>query len=306
MPFTLFDAHITAHERVGTITYGVSSAGTTVVLNDRTESSAHADDQFNNGTLYLISSTNTSIQGQFRRITDYDASSGQFTFTTLSSAVTAGTEYGVATPEFNLSLMNRLSNAAMRMLGPLVYQARAIASSANQRVYTISTATATQGLGTFGKYSRPFRVDIQGRTGSSADDPGWVELHGWYLEPTTAGAGVNIVFPRYLPAGRDVRVMFEDHHAELTASTQRIDERLHPELVTLALVEKMYEYRNSRSRGAQEFDVQRWSDAKRQLAEARVRWPVWRPKRRPQTLRIEGGFSSAVSGVQAPPFGAIE
>ena len=304
MAFTLFDLTLGAHDYVGTVTYGVSSAGSTIELKDQTESSAHADDQFNNGTLYFIQSTNTSIEQQYRRITDYDASSGQFTFSTLSSAVTTATQYAVATPEFNSVMMERLANDALRSLGPLVYSARAITSSGNQRVYTISTVSAAGGSGTFGKYSRPFRIDIQGRTGSSADNPDWVELYGWYLEPTTAGAGVNIVFPRYLPSGRDVRVWYEDHHTYTSASTARIDERLHPELCVLALVDKMYQYRNSRSRGAQEFDIQRWNDAKRQLAEARVRWPVWRPKKKPEILIIGDGGGEGSIG--APPYGAIE
>jgi hypothetical protein len=303
MAFTLFDLILGAHDYVGTVTYGASSSGTTATLNDRTESTAHADDQFNNGTIFFIQSTNVSIQQQYRRITDYAASSGQYTFTTISSAVTTATQYAVATPEFNLIMMERLANDALRSLGPLVYSARAITSSANQKVYTISTVTAVGGAGSFGKYSRPFRIDIQGRTGSSSDNPDWTELYGWYLEPTTAGAGVNVVFPRYLPAGRDVRVWYEDHHAYTSVSTAMIDERLHPELTILALVDKMYQYRNSRSRGAQEFDIQRWNDAKRQLAEARVRWPIWRPKRKPDILVVGGGDAG---GSFTPPWGGIE
>ena len=303
MAFTLFDLILGAHDAIGTVNYGVSSSGSTIELKDTAESSAHADDQFRNGTIFFISSTNTSIEQNYRRITAYDASSGQYTFSTISSAVTTATQYAVATPEFGLTLMERLANDALRSLGPLVYSARAIASSANQRVYTISTVTATGGAGSFGKYSRPFRIDIQGRTGSSADNPDWLELYGWYIEPTTAGAGVNIVFPRYLPAGRDVRVWYEDHHVYTSASTARIDERIHPELAILALVDRAYQYRNSRSRGAQEFDVQRWNDAKRQLAEARVRWPIWRPKRKPE-INVIGGED--ISGSFTPPWGGIE
>jgi len=291
--FTLFDLHIGAHEKVGTINYGVSSAGATTSLNDRTLSSGHADDQFNDGVIYFLESTNTGIQGQFRRVADYVASSGQYNFTTaLSSAVTVGTVYGVATPEFNFSLMNRLANAALRTLGPLVYVDRSLVSSANQKVYTLSTLVGQ---------SRPFRVDIMGRTGSSADNPDWVELHGWHIQPSTEGAAHSIVFPRYLPSGRDIRIFYEANHTSMTASTQLIDRRLHPELVTLALTEKMYEYRNSRARGAQDFDVQRWSDAKRQLAEARVRWPTDRPRKRIPTLRIDDpGYSGGFSDV--PPW----
>ena len=66
----------------------------------------------------------------------------------------------------------------------------------------------------------------------------------------------------------------------------------------------MYEYRNSRARGAEEFDVQRWNDAKRQLAEARVRWPIYRSKKKPEITYIEGG--SMAESVQVPPYGYLD
>ena len=295
MAFSLFDLTLSAHRKVGTVTFGVSSAGTTTDLNDRTESSAHSDDQFNNGTIFFIESSNVSIQGQYRRVTDYDASSGEFRFTTLTSAVTAGTKYGIATPEFNPYLMEQLANDALRALGPLVFSDRTMQSSAAQTVYAMSTRVGR---------SRPFRVDIMSRTGSSVGNPEWVELHGWDVEPSSEGTAQNIIFPRYLPSGRDVRITYEREHYTLTESTHAIDVRLHPELAVAALVEKMYEYRNSRSRGALDFDVQRWNDAKAQLAEARVRFPISRPSRKPNTIRIEdyGYFGEN----NAPPYGPVE
>ena len=296
MAFTLFDMHIGAHEKCGTINYGITSASSgTTSIEDRTESSAHADDQFRNGILYFLQSATTTIEGQFRRITAYDASSGQFSWTTaLASSAPAGTVYGVATPEFNFTLMSQLSQAALRTLGPLVYVDRSMQSSANQKVYAMSTVIGR---------SRPFRIDLQGRTGSSVDDPGWIELYGWYIQPSAAGTAASIVFPRYLPSGRDVRMFYEADHTTVVASTALIDVRIHPELAILALTEKMYEYRNSRSRGAQEFDVQRWNDAKRQLAEARVRWPISRPKRKPD-INVIGGED--MGGSFTPPWGGIE
>lgn len=311
MPFTLFDTHVQAHEKVGTINYGQTTSSTDVnSIEDQTESSAHADDQFNGGTLYITQTGSTVTtaswaQGKFARILDYDASSGQYIvstqgFTTASTGassglIPAGTIYGVATPEFNLQLMNRLANAALRTLGTLVYADRSLQSSANQEVYALTTL-ATRG--------RPFRIDIEGQTGSSADRPDWTELHGWYIEPSAAGSGHNVVFPRSLPSGRDIRIFYEIDHPAVTDSTQVIDGRIHPELATLALVEKMYEYRNSRARGAQDFDIQRWNDAKRQLAEARIRWPIWRPKKKPQVIHIGQTYDDAI--IHAPPYGSLE
>ena len=311
MVFTLFELHVGAHAKTGTINFGQTTASTDVnSVEDQAESSAYADDQFVAGTLYFTRagstvSTATWMQGRYARVVDYDASSGQFVlstvgFTTVSTGATtglipAGTEYGIATPEFNLQLMNRLSNAAVRMLGPLVYTDRSMRSSGTQTVYQLPAA-ATRG--------KPFRIDIQGRVGSSADDPSWTKLHGWHIEPSTEGIGPNVVFPRSLPQGRDIRIFYEADHQDLIASTQIIDGRLHPELVTLALVEKMYEYRNSRARGAQDFDVQRWNDAKRQLSEARIRWPVDRPKKSPTITVV--GQTATTPGIQVPPYGILD
>ncbi len=65
----------------------------------------------------------------------------------------------------------------------------------------------------------------------------------------------------------------------------------------------MYEYRNSRARGAQDFDVQRWNDAKRQFAEARIRWPIWRPKKVPE-ITVIGKTAPPASAV--PPYGILD
>jgi len=293
--FSLFDLQIAAAEKVGVITYGISSAGSSITLNDRTESTAHSDDQFNGGSLFFIDSSQLEIQGQARRILDYDASSGQFTFSTFTSAVTSNTKYGIVTPEFNLQLLERLANAALRAVGPLVFSDRSLQTSGNQTVYTMSTVIGR---------GRPFQVDIMSRTGSSADDPEWFELHGWHIEPSSEGVAQKIVFPRYLPQGRDIRILYERDHYQVTNSTHLIDARIHPELVVAAMVDKMYEYRNSRSRGALDFDVQRWNDAKSQTAEARIRWPVARPQRKSKTVRIRDG--GGYGNLTAPPFGPLE
>lgn len=294
--FTLFDLVIGAHEALGTITFGASSSGATTRLNDQTESSATADDQFNSGTIFFIESTNLEIQNQFRRINDYDASSGEFRFTTaLSSAPLAGTKYAIATPEFNFFLMERLANAALRSLGPLTVIDRSIVTSANQHVYSLSTII---------KYSNVLQVDISGRTGSTTANPEWHSVNEVEVQPSTAGAANLLIFKDQPPSGRDVRIIYEGHHPYLTDSTQFVEGTIHPELAILTLIEKMYGYRNSRSRGATDFDVQRWTDAKRQLADARIRWPIWTISRKPQ-LMIVGDEGLSRRGPQPPPYGTI-
>jgi hypothetical protein len=275
---TLFDMAMQAHTKVGTIRFDTSSAGTSVAVNSQTYSSATADDDFNNGTLFIISSTNagtTLIDGQFRRISDYDASSGEFTLSSgVSTAVTAGTRFGYTTPEFPHELVVELANQGLQSLGPLDFIDRSIVSSANQKVYNLSTAI---------KYGRPTRVDVMGATGSSVNRPDWRTVYEWEVQPSTAGGTNLLVFTRQPIIGRDIRVWYRGHHPRIVDSTANIDERVHPELAALVLVEKMYEYRNSLNRGSVEL---RWNDAKAQVAEFKIRFPIEQYHKKPGILSL--------------------
>jgi len=291
MAYTLFNMISGAHRKAGTIQFETSSAvlSSAGTINSQLRSSATADGVYNNGGLFF-----TTV-GVMTRITGYDASSGQWSFTAgiFSSGGSSAISFGYTTPEFPIELTVELANDALRTLGPLVFEDRSIVSSAGQQVYALSTLA---------KYSKPFLVEMQGRLGSSTDDPEWFELHNWKIRPSSAGASNLIEFNQQMVSGRDIRVWYEGDHHRIDQSSHVIDERIHPELATLALTEKLYEYRNSRARGAEEFDIQRWNDAKQQLAEARVRWPIWKPKRKPN-LMIVGGRQAPQSRIEGPPYG---
>ena len=282
-----------AHLKVGTIQFEVSSAlaSSLGTIHSQLKSSATADDVYNNGTLFF------STVGVFSRITDYDASSGQWTYTSgaFTSGASSGISFGYTTPEFGQEVMTELANDALRAVGPIIRRDRTMVSSASQLVYNMPVAV---------KYGKPYRVQILGRTGSTTDDPSWVDLYpGQYdVQPSSAGAQNLLIFNDYIPSGRDIQVWFQDHHGRIDVSTALIDEAIHPELATLLLVEKMYEYRNSRARGAEEFDIQRWNDSKQQVAEARVRWPIEQPKRKPR-LMIPGYGTVSDRRIPAPSTG---
>jgi hypothetical protein len=288
-----------AHLKVGTIQFETSSriASSAGEINSQLKSSATADDIYNNGTLFF------STLSQFTRIVDYDASSGQWSWSTVSlstaviSTVVSNTiPFGYTTPEFTYEVMVELANDALRAAGPIVRRDRTLQSSASQLVYPLPVAA---------KYGRPFRVQVAGRTGSTTDDPSWIDLFPgsqWDLQPSTAGGSNLLVFNEQLPSGRDIQIWFQDHHGRVDVSTALIDEAIHPELAVLLLVEKMYEYRNSRARGAEEFDIQRWNDAKQQVSEARIRWPITAPRRKPK-LMIPGYVQTGQTRVLAPSTG---
>ena len=280
--FTLFDLVLGAHKKLGTVRFSVSTAGTVNTLIDLAVASTGATplgtDANKNGTLFVTQSTGASsaIAGQYRKISGFNPGTGTWT---LSSALPSSgpnpTYYGYSTPEFPLELATELANDALRSLGPHVFADRSIVSSANQTVYSLSSAF---------KHSPPLQVDVMTGVGTSAADPGWVTLNEWDYQPSSAGAPASIVFNRELPASRDIRIWYEDFHHRVADSTALIDERIYPELAVLALVDKMYEYRNSLSRGATEYDIGRWQIAQQALAVAKATWPIPAKRRKSKPL----------------------
>jgi len=291
----LFDMMFQAHTKMGTIRIDTSTAISSVEINSQTYSSAHSDDQFNNGSLFLIAGS-TLTDGQVRRISDYDASSGQFTF---SSNVTSGgstaTTFGYTTPEFPHELVVELANMSLQSIGPFTYTNRDLGTSANQTVYSFGSTI----------YHKNFhQVDIMGRVGSSTDNPEWDTVYNWNVIPSTRGGQNLLVFDQQPPINRDIQIWFSQQHGRVQMSTSGIDERIHPELAALVLTEKMYEYRNSQNRGSVEFDLQRWNDAKRQVQEAKVRWPVYSPKSKPKLFVAGDGEARGGDRLPwAPPYG---
>lgn len=293
---TLFDLLIGAHRKMGTLRMGVATGGTSVTCKDNTLKTLTTDDDYNNGTIFIVSAVapTSVIDGQFQRITDYAATSGVFTFSTLAASVTAGTIFGYTTPEFHYSLTVELANDALQSLGPLVYVDKdTITTSAVQEIYSAAVAW---------KYSPPIRIDVQTEVGSTANYNGWQTTWDWEYQPSSAGATAQIIFPNRLPANRKVRVWYESMHTAVRASTAAIDERIFPELAVLAVVDKMYEYRNSLNRGSVPFDMQRWQDAKSQLEAAKKLWRPWKPSRR-RKLTIAGGEGAESWAPKVNPYG---
>ena len=271
-------------KKVGIVNISNSTAGTVTTVIDSALSQDTSDDDFNGGTIFMIRSTgaSTSIDGQFRKIADYEAGTG--TFTLGSSILSSGpnpTTYGYTTPEFKHELLVQMANDALQAVGDLVFiDKNTLVSSAAVNEYQMEIAW---------KRARPMRIDIQGDVSSTASRNSWRSVSDFEYEPASAGSTAGrIIFDDYLPTGRKIRIWYETPHAEVWVSSAAIDERVHPELAVALMVERMYEYRNSRNRGSVAFDLQRWNDAKIQAQTARVLYPVWRPRRKSKILELDG------------------
>jgi len=289
MAFTLNDLLIGAYRRVGALKVGTlttTSSGTQTTFQDSALVDDTSDDDFNEGTLFIMTAAGSTIsEGFFSRITDYAASSGKFTIDpgiVFSSVASSGQTYGYTSPEFGMALMVELANDALRSVGPMVFvDKNTLVSSAAVLEYQQELAW---------KREEPFQIDLQTDISSTASHNAWVTLRGWHYEPAAGGStGARIIFDEFPPSGRKVRVWYKGDHARITGSTTAVDERIHPELAISVLVERMYEYRNSLNRGSLPFDVQRWNDAKMTAQQMRVAHPIWSPKRKSKLLLVGDG-----------------
>lgn len=298
MAFTLFDMVLDACKKVGNVNISNSTGGTVTTIIDSSLIQNTSDDDFNNGTIFVIRSTGASstIDGQFRKITDYDAATG--TFTMGASVLSSGpnpTTYGYTTPEFSHELLIQMANGALQAVGDLVF--------IDKNTLTSSAATTEYQMEINWKRGRPVRVDLQTDISSTALRNAWKPLTSFDYEPASAGStSGRLIFNDYLPVGRKIRLWYELPHSKVWDSSAAIDERIHPELAIALMVERMYEYRNSRNRGSVQFDLQRWNDAKVQAQQARVLYPVWRPKRKSKILELETGMERG-DLPYPPPYG---
>lgn len=296
MAFTLSNLLQDACRKVGILSVGLSTAGSSITLVDATLIGESADNDFRYATIFFIQSANsTAIEGQFRTVSSYTAGTGTFAFSSLAASVTNPCTYARTTPEIHTELLIELANDALRHLGDLDFVDTAtLGTSAAVDEYTNQIAW---------KRARPKRLELQTDISSSGSRNRWQTMYNWEIQPSSAGATGKIVFGESLPAGRDVRVWYEDVHHRVSLSTAPVDERIHPELAIASLVEKIYEYRNSLNRGSLPFDLQRWNDAKVRLNEALVRYPIYRWKRKPKLLTFGDDTMGGDHGPWPPPYG---
>jgi len=161
MPFTLNDLMVGAYRRAGLLRVGEITAGggTTEASTGFKDSSLigdTADDDFNGGTFFLIQSTaSAAMDGQFRKITDYVGSSGEFELSAVitgSTLMNIGTAYGYTTPEFGRDMMVELANDALQAVGDL--------ASIDKNTMISSAAVTEYQMEVAWKRAPPLRIDL--------------------------------------------------------------------------------------------------------------------------------------------------
>lgn len=256
-----------------------STCAVTTVVDTKVKDKIGGDDTWKDGTIFIVldaTTAGTAPEGKFEIITGWAEATGTFTFATMTTAPADGDTYGYCNDMYPLQQMIELANDALRALGdiPLI-DITTLDTAASKTEYTYEVAW---------KRRPPVKIEIQTKL-SDADDFKWREIHGWHYRPATAGTDGLIALPQPT-ASRDLAIWYMDRHPRVNAYGDPILKAIHPELAKRALVEKALQWQNRRMMGGDDFLLQTWSDAKMQLMEAKLTYPIWKPKRKSRILTL--------------------
>lgn len=272
MSFTLSDLLQGMYIGLGQLNVGQASGGNVDALVDETLAGQHADGEWKGGALFVIAADGEAPEGAFSRVAGYEGSSGTFTLAeSLGAAVEAGDTYGLASVYYPLATMIELANAALRALGDVaLVDTVAPESGLVHGEYTAALAW---------KRRRPLRIDVQagGRTETR---------HDWEYIPAAPGQAGMIGFEGALPAGCALRVWYVAAHPRLRAYLDVVSETIAPELAVAAGVVKALEWQQARREGHDPGLAAKLEAAENALLQARLRFPVWMPRRRARLLAI--------------------
>lgn len=283
MALTLSDVLQAGYAELGQLNVSLATGGSTTTITDTTQTDGD-DDAWKDGAAFVVNTTDgLSPIGQFQRVSAYVAATGVLTVdTAFTTAIGAGDTYGLVGSYYPLRQMIKSVNDALRSLGDVDLT----------DTTTLDTAVATTEYAASATWKRaaPFRVDIQGITGSSSTDNSWRVIQDWEYVPAVAGSAGKIIFRDYQPASRDIRVWYKGPHPTLAAYSDVVAEIHDPEIVVQAFVAKALEWQNTRSQGADQFLLQRGQKAEQKLANLMVARPRQRVRRKPRLLIVDRGM----------------
>jgi len=225
------------------------------------------------GTLIVVrdaAGASAAPEGEFGRISAYDAGTYTFTHDALTVATAAGDTVMVAPSLYPLREMIRIVNSSLRELGNILLVDTSITTASGQLEYTYPIAL---------KSKEPARVQIQGVTDDS-DANEWKEFGNYYVVPAAPGSTGLFVFKTEYDSGYNVKLWYEGVHPELTAYNSVISETIPPPLIRAMVVERALTWINSKNYGSDKYMVEMLKDARQRLNAVRGEFRIWRPRRR--------------------------
>jgi hypothetical protein len=270
-----------AYQELGQLQVGKATGGSSTTVVDSNLIDTGKDDDWKDGMVIILEDAGgvgVAPEGEFARVDAYSDGNGTLTIDSLTAAVSAGDVYGLASAYYPLHQMIELANLALRKLGDLVLvDTTTLDTVEAQTEYAAAVAW---------KRRPPRQIDIQSNPGD-LDDHRWRTLFDWEFVPSAAGQTGLIVFKTQPPAGRDLRIWYEDLHPRVNSCSDVIHETIHPALAAAALVESALNWQISRLEGENIFMLEQVNHAKIQLERMKMFHPIWKasPKAR---MRLAG------------------
>ena len=257
---------------LGQLQVSTATAGdTTFVTDSKMIGTGGKDDVWKNGAAFIIedaAGAGAAPEGEYDLITAYDDSTGKFT-AGFTVAPASGDIYGIVSEYYPLYTMIELCNAGLRGLGDLtLIDTTTLDTASNKTEYAAATTW---------KRRPPQRIDFQGDT-TDANDNRWIQVFAWEFIPAAPGTAGLIIFRDQFVADRGIRVWYYDKHPRLNTYADSVAEVIAPELAVATCVERALRWQNSRLGGGDDFLMQRWNDAKQDLAIVKRAYPIWHPQ----------------------------
>lgn len=264
-----------------------ATGGSTTTIVNTNDTSIEDDQAYAGGTALIrrdAGGANAAPEAEFARITSYDGGTQTFTIEELTSGVSSGDRYVVATNRIELEEYIELMNDALQMFD-FPYVNTSITSASNQTEYTLPVLLKQHDL---------LLVEYVGNTADS-NDQGWVELTDWKIVPAAAGSTSTIILPQ-LPADRTVRIWYKGKHPLINAYNDVVNELLDPMLARAAFVERIYNRLDEETQHQADPFREGYNKAKAELEEAMTRYRIELPHRRPRMLSVSGSHIYPYSG----------
>jgi hypothetical protein len=222
MSKTLFDLTYATAVKLGAISEGVATNGTTTTLVDTVELTQD-DDFWNGGTAWITydaGGLGAAPQGEYSVVTDFASSTDTATLrTTLSAAIASGDRYAIARTRYPLSMLISKINEAIRGIGPI-------------EVTDISTITTADEKT---EYTLPENLldlrEVWIQTNlDDTNDYRWRKLSDWRVEKETTGSANTLIIPQF-EAGYLLKLVYYGYHAALVSATSKLDDSIHMDRV---------------------------------------------------------------------------
>lgn len=281
MSYTLSALLEDVYAELGQLQVSTATGGTLSSLVDTKMCSSGEDDDWKNGAIMILEADGEAPEGEFSPISGYTDSTGTFNLeSALSASPSEGDTFGLISAYYPVRTLLRLINNGLRTLGdiPLV------------DATTLKTVSGQSEYAAMADWQRrpPYRIDIQ--TNSRETEKNWRRVFDWEYVPALPGESGMITFSKNLGDGCGLRVWYMAPHPKVNSYADVIAEVISPSLAVAACVEQALRWQNSRLGGGDRFLLQRWNDAKCTLEQARMLYPIWRPKRTSQMrLAAVGG-----------------